>query len=309
MRFNWKFRAAQLAHRRFRVDAWLVDRLADRFERLLALRIILDELDPYIDDKLVGLVGERAAPILHDAAQAAPADGGLGARGACARSIRAYSRAARAALPPPHRAPARGRRVPRAVRRARHRPRNLQHARARAAGRRGPRSRCGRISISASRRARSLPTCPCFAGLTAGQLDSVARLLQPRLAVPDERLISTGDRGDAMYFISSGVVEVNAAGGTFLLTRGDFFGEMALDPRSAAPGRRHRAVLLPAPGARVEGLPGAAPQQPRDPHADRQGGCGARATQRRGDAIATLALPQLVNGDAPAIMFEERRDQ
>ena len=79
-----------------------------------------------------------------------------------------------------------------------------------------------------------------LAGLTPDQLDRVARLLRPRLAVPDERLIAAGERGDAMYFISSGVVTVKgpgqAVGPPILLTRGDFFGEMALvldQPRQA----------------------------------------------------------------------------
>jgi CRP-like cAMP-binding protein len=54
--------------------------------------------------------------------------------------------------------------------------------------------------------------------------------------VPDERLIKTGDPGDAMYFIASGVLEVMAAGQRILLTSGDFVGEMALvlnQPRQA----------------------------------------------------------------------------
>ena len=79
-----------------------------------------------------------------------------------------------------------------------------------------------------------------LAGLTPDQLDRVARLLRPRLAVPDERLIAAGERGDAMYFIASGVVTVKgpgqAVGPPILLTRGDFFGEMALvldQPRQA----------------------------------------------------------------------------
>ena len=54
--------------------------------------------------------------------------------------------------------------------------------------------------------------------------------------MPDERLISVGDPGEAMYFIASGVVEVLAAGRRIRLTGGDFFGEMALvrhQPRQA----------------------------------------------------------------------------
>src|SRR5262249_19862658 len=54
--------------------------------------------------------------------------------------------------------------------------------------------------------------------------------------LPGERLIQRGERGDAMYFISSGAVEVNVLGHKVKLGRGDFFGEMALlsgQPRQA----------------------------------------------------------------------------
>jgi CRP-like cAMP-binding protein len=49
-------------------------------------------------------------------------------------------------------------------------------------------------------------------------------------------LIHEGARGDSMYFICSGEVEVHAAGQSIKLARGDFFGEMALllaQPRQA----------------------------------------------------------------------------
>jgi CPA1 family monovalent cation:H+ antiporter len=77
---------------------------------------------------------------------------------------------------------------------------------------------------------------PMFANLTDVQLERVARLLRPRFEVPGELLIRRGDHGDEMYFISSGSVEVNAAGRKVKLGRGDFFGEMALvsgQPRQA----------------------------------------------------------------------------
>jgi monovalent cation:H+ antiporter, CPA1 family len=69
---------------------------------------------------------------------------------------------------------------------------------------------------------------PIFATLTEEQLDSVARLLRPRFAVPGERLIRHGDVADAMYFLSSGTVQVHVVGTNIMLGPGDFFGEMAL---------------------------------------------------------------------------------
>ena len=50
---------------------------------------------------------------------------------------------------------------------------------------------------------------------------------QPR-ASPGERVIRVGDRGDGMYFISSGAVEVQLEDEPVRLQAGSFFGEMAL---------------------------------------------------------------------------------
>ncbi|MEI6559052.1 MAG: cyclic nucleotide-binding domain-containing protein, partial [Rhodospirillaceae bacterium] len=79
---------------------------------------------------------------------------------------------------------------------------------------------------------------PIFAGLPEDRLTVIARLLSPRLALPDEVLVRLGDRGDSMYFIASGQVEVKMAGESapIVLGAGDFFGEMALltgEPRAA----------------------------------------------------------------------------
>ncbi|HYC01777.1 MAG TPA: cyclic nucleotide-binding domain-containing protein, partial [Azospirillaceae bacterium] len=77
-----------------------------------------------------------------------------------------------------------------------------------------------------------------FQGLPADRLAQLARLAKPRLAVPGELLVRRGERGDAMYFISSGAVAVRVPGleQPIRLGTGDFFGEMALvldQPRNA----------------------------------------------------------------------------
>ena len=69
---------------------------------------------------------------------------------------------------------------------------------------------------------------PIFGTLTRAQLDSVARLLRPRFALPGELLVRDGGLVDAMYFLSSGMVEVTVLGAKKRLGPGDFFGEMAL---------------------------------------------------------------------------------
>ena len=90
---------------------------------------------------------------------------------------------------------------------------------------------------------------PLFAELDAQRLRDIARLLRPRLALPRERIIVKGRRGDAMYFIASGAVEVQVSPTPVRLGTGDFIGEIALvthQPRTAdvvALGYCHLLVL------------------------------------------------------------------
>jgi monovalent cation:H+ antiporter, CPA1 family len=67
-----------------------------------------------------------------------------------------------------------------------------------------------------------------FAGLGAAEVRALARLFRPRLLVPEEVVIRKGERGNTMFLISSGAVEVVLPNGHVRLGSGDFFGEMAL---------------------------------------------------------------------------------
>jgi len=78
-----------------------------------------------------------------------------------------------------------------------------------------------------------------FAGLADAELRALARLFRPRLLVPDEVVVRKGDRGNAMFLISSGAVEVVLPNGRVRLGSGDFFGEMAL-----LSGRRRQADVV-----------------------------------------------------------------
>ncbi len=49
-----------------------------------------------------------------------------------------------------------------------------------------------------------------------------------RLALPGEQVITQGEKGDCMYFISSGAARVQLEPEPVILGSGDFFGEMAL---------------------------------------------------------------------------------
>ncbi|MBX3569759.1 MAG: cation:proton antiporter [Rhizobiaceae bacterium] len=69
---------------------------------------------------------------------------------------------------------------------------------------------------------------PLFSVIDEDGLEELLLLFRPRSAQPGERVIRAGDRGDAMYFISSGAVEVAVNGVAIKLDAGSFFGEMAL---------------------------------------------------------------------------------
>ena len=88
-----------------------------------------------------------------------------------------------------------------------------------------------------------------FTGLGAAELRALARLFRPRLLVPGEVVIRKGDRGNAMFLISSGAVEVVLPNDRVRLGSGDFFGEMALLSR-----RRRQADVVALGYCRVLAL-------------------------------------------------------
>jgi voltage-gated potassium channel len=77
---------------------------------------------------------------------------------------------------------------------------------------------------------------PLFSRLDAASIADLVGILRARTVPAGTTIIRRGERGDAMYLIASGGVEVESAAGKVRLKEGDFFGEMALlsrEPRSA----------------------------------------------------------------------------
>jgi CPA1 family monovalent cation:H+ antiporter len=75
-----------------------------------------------------------------------------------------------------------------------------------------------------------------FADIDPRKRAKISRLLRAQLALPGQVILRKGERGDSMYFISSGAVEVRIEPQPVRLGTGDFVGEMAIldgRPRSA----------------------------------------------------------------------------
>ena len=92
---------------------------------------------------------------------------------------------------------------------------------------------------------------PMFADLGDAAVREICGMLRSRLAVPDEVLVRRGERGDAMFFVASGAVEVALPHGPVRLGRGDFFGELAI-----LTGRRRLATVTAIAYCQLLVLPG-----------------------------------------------------
>lgn len=73
-----------------------------------------------------------------------------------------------------------------------------------------------------------LETFPLFSSIDKDAQEELLLMFTPKSVQPGERVIRTGERGDAMYFLSSGRAEVSVKDRRFKLGPGAYFGEMAL---------------------------------------------------------------------------------
>jgi len=224
--FPFAFRVALRVHRFTGIDRWLITELAERFERLLVSRIVLGELIPYVRNRIKPLLGERVGDIVEEILTLR--------RDAVAKALDALR------LQYPDYAADLERRFLLRIATQREEQEyralfadhligrelfsDLQRGidRTRGTVERGPK-------LDLGMRTRDLVAqFPLFKNLSSDQIDRVVRLLRPRFAVPGERLIRKGERGDSVYFISSGAVEVTTGERRVRLGRGDFIGELAL---------------------------------------------------------------------------------
>lgn len=220
------FRLSYACHRFIRLERFLVLQLRERFEVLLTLRLVLGELHGFVHKRLKPLLGERMADLIAEMVQSR--------RAATAKELDALR------LQYPEYAEALERRFLNqfAVRQER-----LHYSLLRSEGLLNEEiyaSLMAETRTSASR-AEALPRLDLgldvaalvrqldlFGDLTDKQMKRLSRLLRPVFVVPGQYVVRKGEKGDAIYFISSGAVEVVLDKNKVRLGRGDFFGEMAV---------------------------------------------------------------------------------
>jgi monovalent cation:H+ antiporter, CPA1 family len=250
LEFQRGFWIANLLHRALRLARPLQRQISVRFEALLIRRLALDELFRFIDSRLAALLGQRVAELLGEVI-AARSEATTRALDALRLQYPEYAAALeqrflrqsgfRLALSRYHDLYEEG-----LIGKEVFEDLEREHEAVRSLMAELP-------PLDLGLRAEDLlAQFEMFAGLSAAELRALARLFRPRLLVPDEVVIRKGERGNAMFLISSGAVEVVLPNDRVRLGSGDFFGEMALLSR-----KRRQADVVALGYCRVLVLSGA----------------------------------------------------
>ncbi|HYV89399.1 MAG TPA: cation:proton antiporter [Candidatus Polarisedimenticolia bacterium] len=232
--FPRSFRFALWLHHRWGIERPLASALAERFERLLLERLLLVELGDFVTQRLQPILGIESATAL---------TGVLSRRGAGVEQALAALRLQY----PDYAEMLEGRYLGRvSLRLEEDSFRSLLDESVvsqeifndldrRLSDRRRNLERRPGLDVALDSRA-LIAKVPLFMDLPADRQAAIARLLSPRLALPGERIVTKGERGDAMYFIASGAAAVSVGDSEVRLGSGEFFGEIALiahRPRTA----------------------------------------------------------------------------
>jgi CPA1 family monovalent cation:H+ antiporter len=232
--FPRSFRLALWLHHRLGIERPLAGALAERFERLLLERLLLVELGDFVAQRLQPILGADTAATLSDV---------LGRRGAAIEQALAALRLQY----PDYAEMLEGRYLGRVSLRLEEdafralldesvvSQEIFNDLDRRLAGRRRMLERRPGLDVALDSEA-LIAKVPLFGDLAPERRAAIARLLSPRLVLPGERIVTKGERGEAMYFIASGAVAVSVGDSKVRLGSGEFFGEIALlahRPRTA----------------------------------------------------------------------------
>ncbi len=220
------FRAAVVLNNRLRISTPLVRMTADRFERLLSQRLILRDLDTFIDGRIRRIHGRRVADLLHEL---------------LSRRVDTVETALEGLrLQYPGYAEELERRF---IRRTALRLEEREYAAMREDGLIGAEVHAAlmqdldlRRSLSEGRppldiaveRVELVRQFPLFADLDEAAIRKLSRALKTIYVNSGRLIMQRNTVARSVYFIASGAVELESAGQTWRLGRGEMFGQMAL---------------------------------------------------------------------------------
>lgn len=237
------FKAVVALHNRLGLSAPLVRMTADRFELLLSQRLIMRDLDTFIDGRIRRIHGRRVADLLHEM---------------LARRVEAVETALEALrLQYPGYAEELERRF---IRRTALRLEEREYVAMREDGLIGAEvyttlmqglalrrtAAEGRPALDITlRRDELIKLFPLFADLDEASLKKLGRALKPRYVNAGKIILHKTSDVKSVYFLASGAVELESAGQTWRLGRGEMFGQVAALTRNS----RRAEVRAIAPSA------------------------------------------------------------
>ena len=220
------FRAAVLLHSRLGISPPLAVMMANRFEILLAQRLILRDLDGFIDRRIRRIHGRRVAELLHEllARRAETVETALeGLRlqypGYAEELERRFIRRTALRLEEQEYATMRGDGLIGA---------ELYAALVQdIAARRAAAERRPRLDVAVEK-AELVRQFPLFDGLDDALLRQLSRTLRTRYVNAGEVIMRKDAAAKSVFFVASGAVELTAAGQPLRLGRGEMFGQLAI---------------------------------------------------------------------------------
>jgi CPA1 family monovalent cation:H+ antiporter len=226
VKYDRSFRLVVLLHNRFRFSKLLSNMTADRFELLLSQRLILRDLDGFIGGRIRRIHGRRVAELLQEL---------LGRRVEAVETALEGLR-----LQYPGYAEELERRF---IRRTALRLEEREYTITREDGLIGEELYTVLMQGISARRAAAegrprldialkgpdlVRQFPLFSDLDAAALKRLSRVLRTRHANVGEIVLRKDSQAKRVYFIASGAVELEAAGQTWRLGRGEMFGQLAM---------------------------------------------------------------------------------
>lgn len=225
------FKIGVALQRRLRLSGPLARMTADRFEMLLSQRLILRDLDAFIDSRIRRIHGRRVADLLHEL---------------LARRVEAMETALEGLrLQYPGYAEKLERRF---IRRTALRLEEREYTIMREDGligaevytslmqrlnaQRGASEQRPTLDI-AIRRLELVQRFPLFVGIEDAALKQLGRALKTVYVNSGEVIIAKDGPADSVYFIASGAVELESAGQTWRRGGGEMFGQMAILTKKA----------------------------------------------------------------------------